>query len=443
MDNAHDVQSNPEISLSLSGVRVVVIGAGISGLTVAHAIQQRGADVSVLEARHHPGGRIRTLHEDGFLIETGPNAVLARPSLLQVLGSPDIPIVPAPPRAARYIVHDGTPTEIPLHPMRLLASPILPLRAKLRALKEPWIRKGDPGMEETVAGFITRRFGPGVLPLADAMVTGIHAGDPARISARHTLGPMMEWDRQGGILRNLRKSGRQHGFGLVAPKHGMQQWTERLAEQVHISYDEPVLAIQSDQNRQARHTVRTKSRRLRADHVVLATDSPTSSRLLGATMPGPVVAPLTIVAFALPRDNKRLNGYGVLAPEQENRFLLGAIFESDLFPHRAPPDCSLIRCFIGGRRHPERAELGDEQLIKKTWQDLRTLGIVQKDPLQSWVVRTPGIPQLETGHARWLSSMPQRPGIHVIGMGHEAIGVPALVDQAVKTVDNIATSPSN
>lgn len=419
---------------ALDDLRVVVVGAGISGLAAAHALRDDGARVQVLEADGRPGGRIRTHREDGFLVEMGPNAVSNKDrDVARLLSKSDVSLLSAPAKAARFIVHDGRPVELPVHPLRLLASPLIGWRAMARILREPFVRPLKSGEEESVAAFVGRRFGRRVLPLVDAMVTGVHAGDPARLSARYALGPAAEWEKRGGVLRNLRKAG-SGGSGLVAPEDGMQAWVEALAREVDVSYDRGVQRIEPAGEGV---TVQCNNGKVRADHVVLATDAAATRRILGGASSGPVVAPVTVVAFGLAREDALLKGYGVLVPEREKRFILGATFDGDLFRRRAPVDRCLIRCFVGGRRHPERASLPGSKIEKRAWQDLSELGVVRGRPVFARVLRTPGIPQLEVGHGAWLRSLPRHPRVHLLGMGSQGVGVVTLVKQARKTVESI------
>ncbi len=418
----------------MKDTRVVVVGAGISGLAAAHALLERGAKVEVVEAGPAAGGRIRTFMEDGYLVEGGPNAVMDRdPRIKRLISATSGPWDPAPAKAPRYIVHGGRPVAVPMHPIRFLTSPLMPMAARLRLLGEPFIRPAAQETEETVKQFVARRFGRGVLPLADAMVTGVHAGDPGRLSARKTLGPAVAWERQGGVLRNLRKAAPGRA-ALVAPRQGMQSWTEALARPMDVEYGQNVQKIETNRNSV---TVQCRDQGIQADHVVLATDAGAAHRILAGRSPAPPVAPVAVVAFGLPREGLRINGYGVLIPELEKRFLLGATLESALFPDRAPSGRVLVRGFVGGRRHPERASLPEHVLLDRAWQDLVALGVTQGEPEYSRVFKTSGIPQLEVGHASWVSALHRHSRVHVLGMGHKDIGITALVRQAFDTAASV------
>lgn len=110
--------------------------------------------------------------------------------------------------------------------------------------------------------------------------------------------------------------------------------------------------------------------------------------------------------------------------------MLGCLYESALFPERAPAGKSLLRCFVGGSRHPERAALGDAQMGSQAWQDLRSLGVMEGEPAFSQVLRTAGIPQMEMGHEACLDSLKTKTKGKVLGIGHHAIGLEAVALEA-------------
>ena len=62
----------------MPSTKVIIVGAGISGLAVAYRLQQRSpaTDITILEQDARPGGTAWTVREDGFQLEIGPNGFL-------------------------------------------------------------------------------------------------------------------------------------------------------------------------------------------------------------------------------------------------------------------------------------------------------------------------------------------------------------------------------
>lgn len=400
------------------------MGAGWSGLAVATFLRERGATVRVYEASGRVGGRIGTRREAGYLVETGPHGVIpsseATRTLMRIA---DMPFVEAPPRAPRFVVHAGKPGRLPTGPPGLLRTPLLGAGAKARLLLEPLRGAGPP--HETVAAFARRRLGPGVERLADAFVTGVYAGDPERLVLAHAFPDLHRMDREGGLLRGMRRTkAPQPRPTLAAPRDGMESWMRALAARLDVRLHAPALRVTAG----ARPLVETPEGTHAHDALVLALDPAATAKLLGIEKEPPL-APVTIVAFGVPREAAPAEGYGILAPEQERRHVLGALYESALFPDRAPEGHALVRCLVGGRRRPERAHLPEAEAVKRAWDDLVALGVVRGEPTLARAYPTAGIPQPEADHDAWLAALPKGP-VRVLGIGQRAVGLDALAREA-------------
>lgn len=406
-------------------VDVIVAGAGLSGLAVAFGLRQRGASVDVFEAAPRVGGVIGTRHRDGALFETGPNSALdSAPAIDELLGALDLRgerLSVNPVAARRFIVRDGTLVALPMSPPALIASQAFSFAAKLRLLREPFIAPSPAGVEESIADFARRRLGPEVLDYAvDPFVSGIHAGDPERISLRGAFPRLYAMEQaHGSVLRGqLEEARRRRAQGETAKpvaksfsfRNGMQTLTDALARSVtgvrtgtrlhELARDGDRWRVSAEQDG---HPVVAH-----AKAVVLAVPARDAASLVSAFAPGAaaslsqiVYAPIASIAAVYRRDDiaHPLDGFGFLVPGKERRPILGTLFSSSMFEGRAPGAHALLTTFVGGRRNPERMEDTDAELAKLVHTELAALLGARNAPLWTEITRwARAIPQYEIGH---------------------------------------------
>jgi len=136
-------------------------------------------------------------------------------------------------------------------------------------------------------------------------------------------------------------------------------------------------------------------------------------------------------------------GFGYLAPEQEKRFALGALFSTHMFPGRAPAGHVMLEALVGGRRHPEKLELSDSELVRLSYDDIRQLIHLPDPPCFTKVLRTShGIPQLELGYPpllAWRDGLEkERDGLHLCGFGWGGIGINDMIKSAALVATAVA-----
>src|ERR1039457_4792097 len=197
---------------------VAIIGAGITGLTAAFYLKRKGIPVTVYEAAGRVGGVIQSLRQDGYLAEFGPNTILeTSPKITQLVrdaGLESRRLNPDPKAGARYVVRYQRPIAMPGSPFGFLTTKIFTAKAKLAVLREPFVPARRDGVEESIAQFVVRRFNQEFLDQAiDALVAGIYAGDPHRLSLPHAFPKLKALeDNYGSMIKGQifgarRKSG--------------------------------------------------------------------------------------------------------------------------------------------------------------------------------------------------------------------------------------------
>ncbi len=434
---------------------VIVIGAGISGLSLGHFLQKDNPDLHVvlLEKGDRPGGAVRSYHKDGFLAEWGPHGFLDNaPSSREILLDTglDKEAQQAPlGDFHRYVCHRGKLTRIPQKPGKILATPLLSSADKIRVLKEFWVKPLE--RDQTVGEWAERRFGRGVLPLVDAALTGSYAGDYQRLSIDAVMPGIRRLEfEHGSVLKALIKTIKKKGGkseGLPAMKNfpeGMERLSQVLAEKCDIRYGAEVRGLSREGGN---WRVATTSDNFTASNLVMALPVNAALKLLSPLSTPPVAeVPLSRIYNVVLGFTSRANvpyGFGYLAPEVEKRFTLGVMFSSQMFPGRAPGDNVLLEALVGGRRHPERLELDDETIIREVYKDISDLMDLPEPPFFSEVLRPDGgIPQLEKDHPallKWRGNLEQgEEGLYICGFGWDGIGINDMTKSARRVADDLA-----
>jgi len=442
---------------------VLIIGGGLSGLAVATFLKHKQPNISllVLEQGDHPGGAVRSHLEEGYLAEAGAHGFLDNCLESRVLvheADLDHEVEKAPlAEFVRYVCLDGELKLIPQQPIKILKAPLIPLSAKLRVLAEVFQKplQGEP----TVAQWIEHRFGNALLPFADAVFTGTYAGDIKRLKFEAVMPGLYAMEQEhGSVLKGLVhkiRSGRKDGKknkGLPAMTSfsaGMERLPQAMAAGLALNREIMYrTAARSVEKTDEGWLVRTAQLELQSRHLVLALpvnrclDLMADTTVLAPPMSSIPEARIATVALGFTNRANIPFGFGYLAPECENRFSLGALFSSHMFPGRAPEGHVLMEALVGGRRHPERLELSDDQIIDKVYLDLKELIELPEPPVFSRVLRPKnGIPQLEEGYPALLSWRKRLhedyENLHICGFGWQGIGINDMHKEAWKVAKRI------
>jgi oxygen-dependent protoporphyrinogen oxidase len=407
-------------------MKIAVIGGGIAGLVAARALLRAGLDAHVLEAGSRTGGVIGTSAVDGYLREHAASSFLGGPgdgayALCQELG---VAVDKASPRArARWIYLDGKLRALPRSPVGFVTSDLLTWRGKLDVLREPFRPAGDGG-DESMHAFAARRFGAEAARAIFApFVTGVYAADAHAISLSAGFPRLAALDARGGVVRGMLSQaargivGRLRGpkqvttpRGMWAPKGGLEALLAALRHELggRIHLATRITKIES-----AAGGVRledSEGRRpldvARWDGAVLAIPAQDAAGLVAAPdfanrLAAFHRAPAALVylgfpAAAVPRAG---DGFGCLVAQGEDVRVLGVVFESTVWPDRAPEGHVLLRCIFGGGRDPEATQLDDAALIAQAIRDVGVVLGAEAAPVHSSVVRWQrGVAQYALGH---------------------------------------------
>ncbi len=444
----------------------LIIGGGLSGLTVAHKLRTLcpGHQSLILEQSARTGGVIWSHAEDGFLAENGPHGFLDNcpesQLLLQETGLDQERVTAPLSKFVRYVCMDGGLRCIPQSPPKIIMAPLISPLEKLRVLGE-FFKKPLPG-EPTVAEWVEHRFGPALLPYVDAVFTCTYAGDLNRLVIDAVMPGVRKLEKtHGSVIRGLlakmrqasknRQASGEKKKGLPAMTSfpgGMGRLPEKLAESLQPGRDLLLgCGVAAIRKIASGWEVETNQGCHQARNLVLALGVNPSLALLqtfckGLPQTSIPEARIVTIALGFGPSSTLPPGFGYLAPEQEGRFCLGALFSSNMFASRTPQGHILLEALICGRRHPERLNLDDATLIRNALQDLRELLPLHGEPVYARVLRPKGgIPQLEAGYPALLDwrdqLMRDNPGLFVHGFGWEGIGLNDMIKSATRIAHSI------
>jgi oxygen-dependent protoporphyrinogen oxidase len=436
---------------------IAVLGAGATGLAAAYRLAQLGHCVRVFEQSNRIGGAVRTETSNGWLVEAGPNSLISgEPALLSLideLGLTHQCIDANSSAKNRYVVRRGELIPVPLSPRQLLGSRLLSIGGKLQVLSElltrPRVRTGDL----SIAEFGRSHFGSQFVDYAiDPFVSGIYAGNPAKLSTRYGFPKLWELEQKhGSLLRGQQSIARaRKNRGEAKPtifsfQNGLQTVTDALAAGVPrgaITLNATLDSLLPGPKWNVVWHDESDTHTQSFDGIIVALPAPALAQLrIGALGERPLAAlnavehaPVSSLFLGLRREQVKhaLDGFGVLLPAAEKRSVLGILFSSSVFDHRAPAGHVALTVMVGGTRRPELAALPTDQLLTVVREDLSSLLGVTGDPVFVRHTFWPrAIPQYNLGYEQYLGAISTvehaHPGLFIGGQARDGIALPSCL----------------
>jgi oxygen-dependent protoporphyrinogen oxidase len=459
--------------------KIAIIGAGISGLSTAHAVERLAAEagldvaVEVFERDERTGGKIWSIKEEGYLCEWGPNGFLDnKPSTLELcdrLGVKDQLERSNDNARKRFIYSGGILNRLPENGPMFLQSKLISWPGKIRLAKEMIVPKRTDGVDETLAEFARRRLGAEALDkLIGPMVSGIFAGDPETMSVKSCFPRIYELEQEyGGLIKAMIrlakkkraevKAGKQvasaagPGGVLTSFVGGIQELTDATVTGLKgpvrtaaaVTGLKPVdggwqLTLADGGTSDAEVVVSAAPA-----HVLTELMRPHDGELadLLAAIP---YSPMNVVCFGYEREKiaRDLDGFGYLIPKKEGCKILGTLWDSSIFPERAPEGHVLLRSMMGGATNPGAIELSDTDVQKLTMVELEKIMGISVEPDFVRIFRhARAIPQYTVGHAKRLEAidnlLPNHAGLLFTGNALFGVGLNDCVNAANRAGEQV------
>ena len=466
---------------------IAIIGGGISGLSAAHILEEKrqsGTDVRyvLFESGPRLGGVLVTDRVDDCLVEAGPDSFLTEKpwaaDLCRKLGLGDQLIGSNDSERKTYIVAkgklrvmpDGLMFMVPTKIMPTVLSPLFSLRTKLRMAAEwfypPHVPPPNQASEdETVAELVKRHYGPEMVEmLADPLLSGVYGGEASQLSVRAVLPRFADMEKKHGSLGRAmleaRKDARKRtGAAPSVPprplfsslKEGMQQMVDALVARLDANSLKTSSLVQSVIRQNDSWIVSAGYQSDQFDAVIVATPAHVASAVLQSADENlsrelGEIAYSSSVTVTLGYDDKVRRslppGFGFLVPRSEGHRMLAATFVHNKFPHRAPDNRALVRCFLGGARDEQILDSSEEEILQIVRAELRQIISLNAEPLFVRVYKwKASMAQYSVGHLERLQRIEslrrQLPGLALAGNGYNGIGVPDCVRSGAEAAGRI------
>lgn len=440
----------------------MVVGAGISGLVCADALRKAGIDAQVVESSAKSGGVIGSERRDGYLLEFGPQSFTVTPYILNLCRELQIDnqLVQAPPKAPRFVLIKNELRTVPLSPPAFFTSSLFGVTTKWRVLRDLLGHSAPPEGAESVAAFILRKFTPELLEkLVGPFVSGIYAGDPEKLGLRSAFPQLYEAEKfSGSVIRGLLRAGKNRGASekptLQAFRNGVQTMTDALAAKLgsglRCGAEARSIRVTSSSLTASTFEVTVlasgQQETITTEQLIIATPALQAAALLRgvnprfeSTLTQFEYAPVAVVSLGYPKAAIRhsLDGFGFLVPRSSGLRILGTVWNSSLFPGRAPEGHVLLTSFIGGVTDPQAASLSESELVTTVHGELAPiLGISKPQPAFANVKIWPrAIPQFSISHFQRISDLAllqsRYPGLWLAGNYLHGPSLGVCVEQAL------------
>ncbi len=461
--------------------RIAIVGGGISGLATAFALEEKrraGVPVEyvVYESSPRLGGVLVTERVEGCLVEAGADSFLTEKpwaaDLCRQIGLGDQLIGSNDRQRKTYILANGKLVVMPdglmfMVPTKILPtvfSPLFSMRTKMRMAGEWFHPPQQARADETVAELVERHYGPEMVDLlADPLLSGVYGGEASQLSVRAVLPRFADMEAKHGSLgRAMLSSRKKMSAAAKGPppplfsslKEGMQQMVNALVQRLDANALLTSSPVQSVISQDDGWTVSAGYQSDQFDGLIIATPAPAASALLQTTDEAlsrelGEIRYSSSVTVTLGYDQTVRRslppGFGFLVPRSAGRRMLAATFVHNKFPHRAPENRAIVRCFLGGSRDEHILQSNDDDILQIVRDELKQVLCLDSDPIFARLYKWKGaMAQYTVGHlerVQRIESLRRKlPGLALAGNGYAGIGVPDCVRSGTEAATKVLAS---
>lgn len=437
------------MNLARMPYRIAVLGGGISGLAAAYFLKKKWGsqiELSLFEAKDKLGGWIQTVTQDNYLFELGPHSLRVTEedgilSLLQELNLQDQVLYADQVANSRFLYLDGRLQKLPSGFLSLLRHPLARIIFPA-LLKEPFVSCEE--QEETVASFFSRRFSAKIVDsLVDPLTKGIYGGDPHMLSMASCFPEILQIEKNyGSLLKGMFQKKKSSAPKIITLKRGLGSLVKALAEKltgaIHLNATIESMTFSKDEA-----ILKIGAREQHFDKVVSALPAFQLAKLLPHVQAFSKIAfaPFVLVSLGFKSLKLPFQGFGYLIPGKEKQNILGAVFDSAIFPQQNYlPESSRITVMVGGWQQRELTHLPDEKIYELAMKDISRHFKTPLYPDTVLMTRlSHAVPQYFIGHEALLKNIEKDLSelpIHLLGNSFKGVSVVHCIKQARDLVLN-------
>lgn len=456
--------------------QILIVGGGITGLASAFYLQKEikakklPYRIKLVEASNRLGGKIETVHQDGFTIERGPDSFLSRKqpavNLVEHLGLADQLVRNSTGQSYILVgkklhkIPSGSFMGVPVQARPFLFSSLLSLKGKLRASFDVIRPKGKAVDDQSLGLFFRNRFGNELVEnLIEPLLSGIYSGDIDEMSLKATFPNFYQLEQKyGSLIKGLQKTmpkqpktkKKQPGV-FYALRGGFESLIHELERQLEKDVVSLHTAVDHVEKKESDYHVLLSDGTVYKANAIIVTAPHTSVQKIFSQhevmqtideIPTTSVANVSL-AYDQKAIRKELDGTGFVVSRNSDFRITACTWTHRKWTHSAPEGKALLRCYVGGPHDPDAVNLSDEQMVEVVLKDLGKIMKIKGKPNFKVISRFKhAMPQYTVGHLERLEKMEQYakehlPGVYFAGASYRGVGVPDCIEQGEKAVSEV------
>lgn len=458
---------------------VVVIGGGITGLSTMYYLQKavaaKSLDIRLLlvEAKEHLGGKIHTVHDGGYMIETGADSIVVRKenvkTFIKELDLEEQVVYNATGKSYLHtvdglkLIPEDSMFGIPMSVESLAKTELVSAEGKVEALKDFYTKNERFTKNDSVGSFLESFLGKELVDNQIAPVlSGVYSGEVDDLTIASTLPFLVDYKNEhGSIIRGLEvnkeKFKRSSTVKFLSFTNGLSALIDRL-EEILANSVEIVKGVQAKKIEKGseRYTITfADDTAVEADHLVLTTPDMISKQLLQDERLNEEFDQFKnkslisiYLGFDIPDSDLPTDGTGFIATKRSDLLCGACTWTSRKWTHTSANNRLLVRLFYKSvsPHYETLCQMTETELEEVALEDIKkSLGITGKPVISEVTKWNEQMPHYHITHNQVVESLQEKmkthyPHILLAGSSYYGAGIPDCIANGERTAQQIIES---